>query len=217
MSAKMIKLIIIVLKFPTVIAVFIVYARAIFLAISTHPRFVALVAKVAVLNTDIGVLETAQVGFKTKPQTVSIEDRNNAFEKVKADLRSLRNDVQVLADADPANAESIITSACMSWRTQSIHGKQQNTATDGAQSGSVDLTADGTGPHRWRWSTDGIVWHEMVPTLRANKTAYGLTPGTVYHFQNCKILPNDVEDEWSQSVTIMSNVSFGRLKTAASN
>lgn len=203
MSAKLIRLIIVVLKFPKVIAVFIVYARAIYQAMSTHPRFVASAPKVAVLNTDLGVLEAAQAGFKRKPQTVSIEDRNNALEKVKADLRSLKNDVQALADADPANAKSIITSAGMSWRTESTHGKQQNTATDGAQSGTVDLTAEGTGPHRWRWSTDGIEWHEMVPTLRASKTAYGLTPGTVYHFQTCKILQNDVEDEWSQSVTIM--------------
>jgi len=173
------------------------------MAMFSNPRFVASAPKVTVLNTDIGVLEAAQVGFKSKPQTVSIEDRNNALEKVKADLRSLKNDVQALADADPVNAESIITSAGMSWKTSSTHGKQQNGATDGAQSGSVDLTAEGTGPHRWRWSTDGIVWHEIVPTLRANKTAYGFTPGTVYQFQNCRILPNDVEDEWSQSVTIM--------------
>jgi len=203
MSAKMIKLIIVVLNFPRVIAVFIVYARAIFLAMSTHPRFVALAPKVAVFNTDLSALEAAQAGFKRKPQTVSIEDRNNALEKVKADLRSLKNDVQALADADPVNAKSIITSACMSWRTDSPHEKQQNKATDGAQSGSVELTAEGTGPHRWRWSTDGIVWHDMVPTLRANKTVYNLTPGTVYQFQTCKILPDDVEDEWSQSFSIM--------------
>src|ERR1035437_9142292 len=130
MSSVLIKLIILVLNFPRVIAVFIVYARAIFMAMSTHPRFVALAAKVAVLNTDIGALEVAQTGFKTKPQPVSIEDRNNALDKVKADLRSLKNDVQALADADPVNAKSIITSAGMSWKTSSNHGKRQNKATD---------------------------------------------------------------------------------------
>jgi hypothetical protein len=203
MSTKLIKLITVVLKFPKVIAVFIVYARAIFLGMSTHPRFVASAAKVTVLNNDLSVLEAAQAGFKRKPQTVSIEDRNNALEKVKADLRSLKNDVQALADADPANAKSIITSAGMSWRTDSPHEKQQNKATDGLQSGSVELTAEGTGPHRWRWSTDGIVWHEVVATLKARKTMYGLTLGIVYQFQTCKILPDDVDDEWSQSFTIM--------------
>jgi len=203
MNGKMIKLITVVLNFPTVIAVFIVYAKAIYMAMFSNPRFVALAPKVTVLNTDIDVLEAAQVGFKTMPQTVSIEDRNNALEKVKADLRSLRSDVQALADVDPANAMSIITSAGMSWKTQSTHGKQQNGATDGVQSGSVDLTAEGAGPHEWRWSTDGIVWHNIRATLGATKTVYGLTPGTVYHFQNSKILPNEEEGEWSQSVTIM--------------
>jgi len=203
MYSKLIKLITVVLNFPTVIAVFIVYARAIYMAMFSNPRFVASAAKVTVLKTDIDALEAAQVGFKTKPQTVSIEDRNNAFEKVKADLRSLRSDVQALADADPANAKSIITSAGMSWKTSSNHGKQQNGATDGDVSGSVDLTAEGAGPHEWRWSTDGVVWHYIRATLGATKTVYGLTPGTVYHFQNSKILPNEEEGEWSQSVTIM--------------
>ena len=203
MSSKLIKLITVVLNFPTVIAVFIVYARAIYMAMFSNPRFAASTAKVAVLNTDIGALEAAQTGFKRKPQTVSIEDRNNAHEKVKADLRSLRSDVQALADADPANAKSIITSAGMSWKTSSNHGKQQNGATDGDVSGSVNLTAEGAGPHEWQWSTDGEVWHNIRATLGATKTAYGFTPGTFYHFRNCKILPNEQEGEWSPIVTIM--------------
>jgi hypothetical protein len=203
MSTKLIRLIIVVLKFPKVIAVFIVYARAIYQAMSTHPRFVALAPKVTVLNTDISALEVAQTGFKRKPQTVSIEDRNNALEKVKADLRSLKYDVQALADADSVNAKSIITSAGMSWKTLSNHGKQKNGATDGDVSGSVNLTAEGAGPHEWRWSSDGVVWHNIRATLGATKTAYGFTPGIVYQFQNSKILPNEQEGEWSPIVTLM--------------
>src|SRR5665647_806184 len=65
MNGKMIKLITVVLNFPTVIAVFIVYAKAIYMAMFSNPRFVALAPKVTVLNTDIDVLEAAQVGFKT--------------------------------------------------------------------------------------------------------------------------------------------------------
>jgi hypothetical protein len=202
MNSKLIKLITVVLNIPKVIAELIVFARAIFLAMSTNSRYMASMAMLSELNTDIGLLEAAQTGFKTKPPTISVEDRNNAVEKVKADLRALRSDVQKLADNDPAHAESITSGANMSWKSQTGHGGQQNAAYDGVQSGSVILTAEGGGHHRWRWSTDGTVWTELRPTKRANKTVPGLTPGVIYHFQNCKILDEDIDDEWSQIVSI---------------
>ncbi|NEW84549.1 MAG: hypothetical protein GZ094_19585 [Mariniphaga sp.] len=203
MNVKTIKLPTVVLNFPNAVAVFIIYARAIYLAMFENVIFVASAAKVANLFIDITALEIAEAGFKRTRPTHTISERNVALEKVKADLRSLRNDVQELANADPVNAESIIESSGMSAKDQTLHGKQQNTAKDGIESGSVDLTAEGAGPHQWRISTDEITWTLHSSSSRSRTTVRDLKPGVTYYFQNQRILPNDEECEWSQSVKIM--------------
>jgi len=203
MSTKTIKLRTVVLNFPRIIAVFIVYAKAIYLAMFENPIFAASAAKVANLYLDITALEIAEAGFKKTKPTHTFSERNAALEKVKADLRSLRNDVQELADADPANAESIIESAGMSVKDQALHGKHQNTAKDGVESGSVELTAEGAGHHQWRISTDEKTWTLLTSSRTASTIVRGLKPGVIYYFQNQRMLPNNEECEWSQSVRIM--------------
>jgi len=193
----------VVLKFPKVVAIFLVYAKAIYKAMSENPLFAAFIAKLAILITDINALDEAETGFKMVKPTHTYADRNAAFEKVKADLRTLRNYVQELVDADPANAESIIESAGMSERQQSSHGKRKNTVKDGVESGSVDLTGEGAGHHDWRISTDGDMWTLLPSTPGGKATVGGLTPGLTYYFQNHRVLPKDEKCEWSQSVKIM--------------
>ena len=63
------KLITLVLNFPTVIAVFIVYAKAIYIAMFENLYFTASAAKVTKLNTDIIALDAAETGCKTSPPT----------------------------------------------------------------------------------------------------------------------------------------------------
>ena len=199
------KLITVVLNFPTVIAVFIVYAKAIYMAMFENPNFTASAAKITKLNTDIIALDAAETGCKTSPPIKTVEERNAALEKVKADLRSLRNDVQEAADDDPANAEAIIASSGMSAKFRGHHGKQQNTANNGVEQGSVDLIAEGAGAHEWRISIDEINWTLLPSSWTTKTTVTNLTPGTVYYFQNRRMLPNNQKSEWCQSVKIRVN------------
>lgn len=200
MNAKLIKLSIVVLNFPRAVPIFLVYAKAIYMAMFENPHFTASAAKVTKLNIDIGALDAAETGCKTSPPIKTVQERNAALEKVKADLRSLRNDVQEVADADPANAEAIIASSGMSQKDQAIHGKQQNTAKDGVEPGSVDLAAEGAGAHEWRMSTDEKAWIALPSTLTTKTTVPNLTSGTEYYFQNRRMLRNNEKTEWSQSV-----------------
>ena len=204
MTTKTLRRSIVVLKFPQVIAVFIVYAKAIHTAMSQSTLFTALAGKVTNLSVDITALYDAETGFKTTPPTKTIQQRDIALERVKADLRSLRNDVQAMADADPVNAEAIIAAAGMSSRYLGVHGKQSNKADDGVESGSVKLTAEGAGAHEWRMSIDEKEWIQVSPTLKAKATVKDLKVGVTYYFQNRKMLRNDEKTEWSQSVRIMA-------------
>jgi len=203
MVTKNVKVSTVVLKFPKVVAIFLVYAKAIYMAMFENPLFTAFAAKVAILITDINALDEAETGFKMVKPTHTYAERNAAFEKVKGDLRTLRNYVQELVDADPANAESIIESAGMSERQQSSHGKRKNTVKDGVESGSIDLTGEGAGHHDWRISTNGEMWTLLPSTPGGKTTVSGLTPGLTYYFQNHRVLPKDEKSEWSQSVKMM--------------
>ncbi len=203
MNAKtLVKQAIVALNFPTAISPFIVFAKAICQAMLNNPLFKASAEKVTKLSTDITALLDVETGCATNPPTATIESRNVAHELVKADLRALRIEVQVMADGDPENAAAIITAAGMSIKKLNPHGKQQNSAHDGAEEGSVDLTGEGAGPHEWRMSEDGTNWR-LIPASRTSKTKVsGLTSGWAYFFQNRQLLTNDLKSEWSQSVKI---------------
>jgi hypothetical protein len=201
-TKTMIKRVNVALNFPTQISAVIVYAKAIYKAMLNNAYFTGSAAKLALLSTDTGALDAKETGCNTVPPTNSVEERNAALEKVKSDIRSLSTDVQQAADADPSNAEIIITSSAMSVKKNGYHGKQQNTAKDGPEEGTVILTAEGSGPHEWRESTDGVIWILLTASRTSKTSITGLTPGTVYFFQNRRILANSEISEWSQSVKI---------------
>jgi hypothetical protein len=190
------------LNFPVKITDFITYSKAIYKAMFNNPGFTASAAKLTTLNTDINTLDASETGCKTKPPSSSVTSRNAAIEVVKADLRSLRSDVQGVADANPAKAEAIINSASMSVKKFSPRGKLLSTATDDVEEGKVDLTGEGSGPHEWRISPDGVTW-SLLPASSGGKTVVEhLTPGSVYFFQNRQILTKGRKSDWSQSVKI---------------
>jgi len=203
MNQKTVKLSTVVLNFPAVVAVFIVYAKAIYMAMYENPLFAALTAKLTGFYVDITALEVAEAGFKMAKPTHTASERDEALEKVKADLRSLRNDVQELASANPSKAESIIASSGMATKEPAVHGKRKNSARDGVETGSVELTAEGAGPHEWRMSTNEKDWTLLHASLKSKTIVTSLTPGATYYFQNRKLLTNDEKSEWSQSVKMM--------------
>lgn len=86
--------------------------------------------------------------------------------------------------------------------TPAIQGKQQNTVVDGVKEGTVDLIAEGSGPHEWRKSTDEKEWTPLPASRTSKTTAKDLKSGELYSFQNRMMLTNDEKTEWSQSVKI---------------
>jgi hypothetical protein len=196
------KQVIAVLNAPKAISQLIIFAKAIGKAMKSSPYFTASTAKIDKLIADVEVLENAEIAFKTIPPTESIQTRNKALSVVKADLKNMQLIVQLAANEDPDNAETIIASASMSIKTFSIRGKQQNTAENGVEEGSVELTGEGTGPHDWQYSTDGVTWVKLSSSRTSKTTVNDLTPGTLYYFQNRRLLANDEKTEWSPSISV---------------
>lgn len=194
--------ILVALNFPGRMNDFISKAKSIFSAMKNNAIFSALLPTINLFGGEIDTLDTTETAFKTKPPTKTRADRNVAKEAVKTRWRELARDVQDLADADPENAEAIITAATMDIKKSTIHQQQGNTAKNGPESGTVILTAQYPGPHNWRMSTDNITW-TLLPASKGSRTIVtGLTPRQVYYFQNCRVMANGETGDWSQSIKI---------------
>jgi len=191
-----------VLNFPTALGNFIIYAKAIFMAMSDNDYFTESAHEVATLGTDLASLEEIEAACNTKPPTKTVEERDAALEVVKMDLRTLRNNVQNVANANPRMAKVIITSAAMDIKNSATHGKQMSTAENGSEKGSVYLTGEGAGVHDWRMSLDGITWIQMTPSFSSKTTVSNLESNTDYYFQNRTVAAHNFYGEWSQSVLI---------------
>ena len=157
-------------------------------------------AQVTELIDDIAVLDNLEKECTINSFPKVTQARDDAKRIVENDLRDLRLDVQKAANKNPLIAETIIKSAGMSVKVNPIRGKQQNTAEDGIEEGSVDLTAEGAGAHEWRYSLDEKSWILSSSSLTSKTTVKGLAPGTLYFFQNRRMLTNGEITEWSQSI-----------------
>ena len=193
---------IVVLMFPTKINDFITYAKGIFEAMNGNTNFPNSAAKVATLKADIGILDSTESGLLTNPPTTTVEGRNAAMEQVKADLRSLRNDVQVVADATPAQAEVLAKSAGMNVKATTIRQKVSNDAYNGDVSGTIILTAEGGGPHEWQMSKDQIAITNLPATTGAKAKAISLTVDDILYFRNRPILKGGQEADWSAWIKV---------------
>jgi hypothetical protein len=149
-------------------------------------------------NTDVMALDAAETAFITTPPTVSKAFRDAAKRVVAKDLRLLLSDVQKLADATPAKAEDIITSANFAVKHSSAHDKFIGVRNTGV-SGTVKITAPQAGPQEWAMlANDGVTWISLRSTKNSKKTVRDLTPLKRYTFR-CAPIHSDNEEpaEWT--------------------
>ena len=190
------------LNFPREISKFIEYAGKIHDSMKASTVYSGSAAKLATLATDTTTLTADETACNTKPPTKTKSDRNITLDAVKTDLRSLRADVQSLADASPKNALSIITDSGMSIKKESIRGKSVSTVKEDVAEGSVDLEGEGPGPHEFQMSIDNKTWIPL-PSSRTRKTVVSnLTIGTLYYFQNRQMLTKGKKTAWTASISI---------------
>lgn len=208
MSAKakiIVKKVTAVLKWPAPITLKLKKAKFIQTKMTGNPNFPlpypANVTTLVQFGLDITALDTAITNSSSKTKGTS--DLVNALiNTVHNDLLTIMTMVQNKADSNPAIAEVVIEGAGFDVKKSRSKGKQQNSVKDGADEGSVDLIAEGPGPHEWRMSKDEITWISLESSYTSKTTVSNLTPGDKYFFQNRQLLSRGRKAEWSQSVAI---------------
>jgi hypothetical protein len=141
-----------------------------------------------VLDGDVSALDTAETATHTRTKGAA-QARDAKLAIVVVDLNLLRSYVEAVANADPANASTIASSAGMSLRKQPTTTKNDLNVKPSKVSGSVSITARvGTKQkvsHEWEYSVDGgKTWLAMPPTVQAKTTLTGLMPGSTVQFRH---------------------------------
>ena len=191
-----------VLKLSTKINDLIIYLRDIYDKMKADSRYSGSAAKLAIFTGQIKDLYDAQAAFKAKPPTITKQDRDNAKNKVVLTAESLQRDVQELADADPSEAESIITGANMSVKIINVRGPQQNRYEWGDDPDYLTIYAEGEGTHEWQSSEDGEAWNNDGATGVAKKTYTQAEAAKINYSRNRRILTHGKYSEWTNPLTI---------------
>jgi hypothetical protein len=111
--------------------------------------------------------------------------REAAYRPLIQALQAIMFLFQVAANADPENAKVIIESGAFKVKTINPRQKGDFVASNGLNSGTIDLAAPGAGQHSchdWMYSADGITFAHMAPTVQAHTQMTGLTPGQYAYF-----------------------------------
>ena len=147
------------------------------------------------LDADINALVEAEAAARNKIPG-SIDVRDTALNNVLNDLKSIMNIVQAKADESPANAKTIIMAAGYDVKKTGIKQKQQNDVRNTQVSGTIIVTAEGTGPHQWQKSKDKIELIDLPDTISPHTIVSGLKYGNVWYFRSRKIAADGERCDW---------------------
>jgi hypothetical protein len=154
------------------------------------------------LQTDIDALASKESLVKGKAPGAVI-DRDAALKVLRIDLNNECAYVELVANADPANAAKIADAAGMSLHKPRARTKAPLAAKAGTTSGVVQLIAlhaAGAKANEWQYSTDGgKTWLDLPSTTKATTTVTNLPPGTTVQFRQRAVTKSGVSD-WSLPV-----------------
>jgi hypothetical protein len=138
------------------------------------------------VTVDPAFLATCAEDLKAYNNSVG-SARDSAWKVLHKDLKKLMRLFQEAADSKPADAITIVESAKFRVKKVHIHQIQKFEASNGIDSGVIDLIAQGGGTytcHDWWYSSDGVVFVRMQPTVAAKTQMRGLKPLTLAYFMH---------------------------------
>jgi hypothetical protein len=182
------------------------FARGVAQAMAGHPEwFPSPTPPLSTFSQQINELETAETAAQTRARGTA-GARDIKAGTVRASLEYLASYVQQVADANAAQAESIIKGAGMSTRENKPRAARNDlVATQGELSGMAILlvkSAGGKAAYEWQMSLDLKTWIPLATTVLTKNIIQGLTPATTYNFRY-RAITTAGAGEWSQIVSLL--------------
>lgn len=150
-------------------------------------------------------IDTANEALATFRNAATPAARNAALRPLRQSLQAIMFLFQTAANADPANAISIVESGGFKVKAIALNQKHSFELSYGVNSGTINLDAEGAGQHAchdWRYSADGKTFAHMAPTVNAHTHIDGLTPGQYAYFTH-EVVTKDGGQGVSQVESIM--------------
>lgn len=193
------------LHLPKNVAALILYALNIVQRLTENkslPNPSPSVAAVTAAIDDLKAAQTAAIA-RTKGAVATRNEKRTALVAV---LQQLRAYIQSVADANPANAASIIESAGVAQRKTTTHAARVFAAKPGTVSGVAKVVAKPAArraSYEWEYSTDGgKTWVPAPPTMQAKTSVAGLVPGATVQFKYRAVTKTGPGD-WSEAVSLL--------------
>jgi hypothetical protein len=156
----------------------------------------------SVLQASIDTLAQKEAIAKTRVAG-AVTDRDLAAKALKVALNNERAYVELVVNADPANAAQIAQDAGLRLRKPTVRNKPPLAVKAGAVSGSVKVVAKatkGAKANDWQYSLDdGKTWVALPSTTKATTSVANLSPGTTVQFRQ-RVLTKAGASDWSVPV-----------------
>lgn len=205
MTSKPVHRVLVAVKLPLAVPALIKMAQSFVAAMTNNAHFPSPNPPLASVTKSIAALDTGETAARTRAKG-TVAARNTARTQLLSDLHALKAYVQQVADANPDQAEAIITSAGMLVRRQTARAKPTFAARAGGTSGTVKLAARSAAlraSYEWEYSVDGgKTWTTAPPTLQAKTSISGLPVGTAVQFRYRAVTKTGAAD-WSQATSLL--------------
>jgi hypothetical protein len=192
-------------KFPLPVPALIKTTQAILTASTNNPLLPNPTPALATIAAALAALVTAEAATETRAKG-TVPARNAARKALLTLLHAFKAHVQLVADGNPEQAESIITSTGFGVRKATARTKVPFAAKAGPNSGSVHLAVKAAArraSYDWEWSGDGgKTWTPLPGTLQAKTLVTGLPAATSVQFRYRAVIRTG-EGDWSQPITLL--------------
>lgn len=194
-----------VLKLPTHVPDLIKVGHSIVQAMTNNASLPNPTPSLANVSAVLAALDAAETATKTRAKG-TVEARDTQRAAVVLMLHELKGYVQVMSDAHPTEAATIIASALMAVKKATPHVKHDFVAKPAATSGAVHLAAKAASrraSYEWQWSADGgKTWQQAPTTLQARTVIPGL-PVAVSCLFRYRAVTKTGEADWSQVTSLV--------------
>ena len=174
-------------------------------ALTNNPNFPLPDPIIAAFNAALAKYSAAETAAQTRAKG-TVAARNAAKVIYVGALHALKARIQQVADANPEQAEAIITSTSLAVKKSALRQKQGFVAKYGATSGTVHVTAPAAGArasYEWQYSIDGgKTWVAAPNTLQAKTTITGLPVATVVEFRY-RVTTKTGQGDWSLPTSLL--------------
>lgn len=193
-----------VLKIPTRKSSVGAFASSVITAMTGNASYPNPTPPLATVAADLAAYEAAEAQVVTRVKGAAVT-RNAKYAVLRADLEHLMGAVQQVADANAANAQSLIEGAGFAIRKTTSRPKSPIKVEPGGVPGTVKLSAKAVAQrasYEWQYSTDQKTWTTVPQTMQSKTGISGLVGGTTYYFRFQSVTKTGVGD-WSQTVALM--------------